>query len=324
MIHVSNCRLKKFLMILLSIGFVLVFSVPAMATGPLPPPLLSSSGSALISWNPAPTFQCIVTATGLPAKIIWSEKNSFSAAWSGLNGKDTGPVDSDFFEDVPPNPAVTSPNWRLTSFTSVPLSDKFGSASGHADTNLAQFPADSLLNPGLADRIFANSAVQLNLLGEGDVFIAQAVLQGLFTVSEDCVLTVSGPKYELQQTLRSTSGRSAFSDVTVSLALYDFNATDPSTGNSPLLTHSTIPLRNELKSPFFTWTKTYFPPGGKSGTLQPLTWSLKRPAVVDQDGNPLSPDNVYDFEASASTVAGAGLPLFRGFPFWWWHRCLVK
>jgi hypothetical protein len=323
MIHVSNCRLKKFLMILLSIGFILAFSVPAMAAGPL----LSSSGSALIKWDPAPTFQC-VTANDKLAKIIWSEKNSFSGSWSGLNRKETDPGDSDFFEGVPPDAPA---EWVATSFVAG-LLDSFGSVTGYADTK-AGFPSDpndvpNYLNArvtrGFPDEIFATSQVGLKLLGEGDVFIAQAVLQGLFTVSEDCDLTVSGPGYELQQTLRSTLGRSAYSDVTVSLALYDFNATDPSTGNSPLLTESTVPLVNNQKS-LFTRTNTYFPQGGKSGTLPPLKWALKAPTSVDPvTGEPLTPDNVYDFEASASTVAAAGLPLFRGFPFWWWHRFLVK
>jgi hypothetical protein len=158
----------------------------------------------------------------------------------------------------------------------------------------------------------------LKLLGEGDVFIAQAVLEGLFWVTGtgSCELTVEAP-YELKQALTSSLNRAAFSDVTASLALYDFLVTDNKTGNSMLLTESTVaPPVYEQKS-FFKKTNTYTP----KGTLS-FTYTLQPPTGFDLTGLPL--DNFYDFEASASTVAGAGLPIFRGFPFWWWHRFLVK
>jgi hypothetical protein len=306
MMHVKNRKLKKVIICLYCLGFLLIFSAPSMAADPY---LLSSSGSAFIDWSK------MTISVNNSATITWSEKNSFSAAWSGLNGRQTDPGDSDFFEYVIPDSGLPSPPvWVGTSFDSAPLSGPLGNASGHADTNAALVPADSNPLPGPADEIFAGSAVNLKLLGEGDVFIAQAVLEGLFTVSADCTLTVTAP-YELVQTLTSTFGRSAFSDVSVSLALYDFNSTDNITGNSKLLTESTVPLRNELKS-LLKQTKAYTPPGGPTGTLS-LTYQLK---AFDLNNNPI----VYDFEASSSTVAGAGLPLFRGFPFWWWHRCLVK
>ena len=307
--HVSYCRLKKGFICLFSLVFLLIFSVPVMAADLS---LLSSSGSALIDWSK----MTISVDSGVT--ITWSENNSFSSAWSGLNKKQTDPGDSDFFEYVPdpldPLAPPPPPIWVRTSFTAGPLVGLLGSVKGHADTNVAGVPVDPN-NPFLtADRIFASSAVKMTALGEGDAFIAQAVLEGLFTVSGDCTLKVTAP-YQLQQTLTTSFGRSAFSDVTVSLALYDLNDTDNTTGNNHLLAESTVPLRNEQKS-LYKQTKSYTPPGGPRGTLS-LTYALK---AVDVNNNPV----VYDFEASASTVAGAGLPLFRGFPFWWWHRLLVK
>jgi hypothetical protein len=307
--QIRNCRLKKVFICLYSLGLLLIFSVPAMAADLS---LLSSSGSALIDWSK------VTISVDSGVTMTWSEKNSFSSAWSGLNKKQTDPGDSDFFEYVPdpldPLAPPPPPIWVRTSFTAGPLVGLLGSVKGHADTNAAGVPVDPN-NPFVtADRIFASSAVKMKVLGEGDVFIAQAVLEGLFTVSGDCTLTVTAP-YELRQTLTTSFERSAFSDVTVSLALYDLNVTDNTTGNSHLLVESTVPLVNEQKS-LFKKTLNYTPPGGPTGTLS-LTYALK---AVDENNNAV----VYDFEASASTVAGAGLPLFRGFPFWWWHRLLVK
>jgi hypothetical protein len=321
MIHISNCRLKKFLMILLSIGFLIAFSVPAMAAAI---PLRSSTGSAKIFWDPAPTFGCLEPG----ATIHWLEKNSFSGAFSGLNRRETDPGQSDYFEGVPPDALA---NWVATSFVGG-LFDPFGSATGYADT-LAGFPYDPNIpayldarsNRADAKEIFATSDVNLKLLGEGDVFIAQAVLEGLFYVSGgDCTLQVSKVGYDLQQTLTSTLGKSAFSDVAVALAVYDMDVTDPTTGNNKILAEDKALLENDQFS-LFTRTKSYPQPGGQNGFLQIPPVVLHSAINFDNTTNPPYPlDHVYDFEASASTIAAAGLSVYRGFPFWWWHRFLVK
>jgi hypothetical protein len=329
--HISYRKLKKVFICLFCLLFPLICSAPSMAVDPI---LLSSKGSALIDWS-----KMVISVDGVPADprvIIWSEKNSFSSAWSGLNTKQTDPGDSDFFEYVIPDSGLEPPPvWVSTSFTSAPLVSRFGSATGHADTNVAGLPVDPMNPIAPADRIFANSAVQLKLLGEGDVFIAQAVLEGIFSVVPASAadntprhLIVTVP-YQLVQDLTSTLVRSAFSDVTVSLALYDLNTTDPLTGNSDLLTEATDSLRKEFRSAFTR--KVHYQIPSTPNTWATLTleydvypFSRDQNGIIltDPDGNPIPA--IYDFEASASTVAGAGLPLFRGFPFWWWHRVCVK
>jgi hypothetical protein len=306
--HVGNCKLKRVFICLFCLGFLLIFSVPAMAAEFN---LASSRGSALIDWGQAGVVFSLTNG----AVIKFLENNSFSSAWAGVNGKDTDPGQSDFFEDVPNDPVANPPHWWGTAFTAKFLG-KSGSAVGNADTAYppTPVPVDPTIPLMPANRNFAASSVNLTRFGDADVFVAQAVLEGPFTVSDDCTLTVTVP-YTLMQDLSSSLGSAAFSDAAVSLTVYDLNSYDPKTGNSVILPGSVSVsslknLRALLKNP---------PAITKNGNLT-LSVNLiaNYPGVVDGSGNPVP--IVYDFEAAASTIASAWFPpIPRIIPaLWWW------
>jgi hypothetical protein len=303
--HVSNCKLKKVFMCLFCLGLLLVFSGPSMAAGLN---LASAAGSALIDWR----GQGVVFGVNNGATITWVEKNSFSSAWSGVNGKQTDPGHSDLFEGTGDPGAPIA--WVGTAF-SANFAGFSGTAMGNADT---ADPATAVDTNALKrfNRNFAASNVNLTKVGDADVFIAQAVLEGPFTVDQDCTFTVTVP-YTFIQDLNSKLGFAALSDVAVSLTVYDLNTYDPTTANSVILPGSVSV--SSLKDLRAFWKN---PPATTQNGNLTMTVSLIAnypfPAIQDEFGNPVP--IVYDFEAAASTIASAWVPFQPIFfpPCWWW------
>jgi hypothetical protein len=304
--HVSNCELKKVFICLFCLGLLVIGSGPSVAAELN---LASSQGSALLDWGQT---GFVFSLTPNTAIITFLEKNSFSSAWAGVKGKDTDPGQSDFFEDVPDDPVAFPPDWRGTAFTANFLGYS-GSAIGNADTAFPPTPVPVPPTlPVLANRNFAASDVRLTKFGDADVFIAQAVIEGPFTVDQDCTLSVTVP-YALVQDLSSKFGTAAFSDVAVSLTVYDLNTYNPTTGNSVILPGSiSVSSLKELKA---FWANP--PAVTQSGNLT-LTVNL---IANDPLGNPI----VYDFEAAASTIASAWAPSrLITFPKCWWWLSRVR
>jgi hypothetical protein len=334
MIHVSNCKLKIVFMCLFCLGLLLIFSGPGMAAGLN---LASSVGTAEITWSPAAAPVCIGD-DGFD-KIQWQEKNSFSSAWSGVNGKDTGPGQSDYFEDTldthvfpidsAPFDPLPFPSWRATYFK-APFFGFSGSAIGIADTNSIRPPVPVPVGlgqfPGIANRNFASSDVRLNKFGDADVFIAQSVLEGIFQVSKPCVFKVSG-NYTLTQDLKSLLGFAAYSDVAVSFTLYNMNVdlSNPAGTNDSSIIASTLdPGGDPPVNPFYV------------APLEDVAKGFwKNPPFVSKPGK-LTLDGIilqatdgygaiwYDFEAAASTVASAAAPskpIFFPWGWWWLNSC---
>jgi hypothetical protein len=308
MIHVSNRKLKKIFMCLFCLGLLLFFSGPSMAAGLN---LASSGGSALIDWRGQGVVFRAVDNVGNEVIPNWVEKNSFSSAWSGVNGKETDPGLSDFFEGTGDPGAPIA--WVGTAFTAS-FAGFSGSAIGNADT---ADPATAVDPNALVrfNRNFAASNVNLTKFGDADVFIAQAVLEGPFTVDTDCTFTVTVP-YTLLQNLSSKFGFAAVSDVAVSLTVYDLNTYDPATGNSKILPGSVSVSSLKQDKPF--WKNPPVLPQSGNITMTVNLIANYPPPVQDDQGNPVP--IVYDFEAAASTIASAWVPYKPIFfpPCWWW------
>jgi hypothetical protein len=245
--RVVKIKLKNVILFLMCLGFVSAILLP----GPALAVPTTASGTASLDWTNA-------VWTGFDS-LIWSDQNSLSGSWVGLNGVETDSGDSDFVEAA----------WASTSFTAS-LSDLTGSVTGSAATSLSAINASSniALNTGPS---FA------------DVFIAQAVLTGQFTVAAPVTLSLTVP-YALSLSVASVPGGSAFAEAVVGLKLSNFDITDPATGQSLILFSDEV-NRNNLT----------FDPNLPSGFLS-LSLSL-------------DPLITYDFEASASTVASATAPV---------------
>jgi hypothetical protein len=318
----SNCKLKKLFMCLFCLGLLLIFSGPGMAAGLN---LASSVGTAEITWSPAAAPKCWnrppLTDPPTPRVdvLVWQEKNSFSSAWSGVNAKDTGPGQSDYFEDTPDthdfiNDLQPFPSWRATYFT-APFFGFSGSATGIGDTNSqTPVPVGPGLFPAIATRNYAKSDVSLKKFGDADVFIAQSVLEGLFTVDEDCDLEVSAT-YVLTQNLKSLFGFVAYSSVAASFTVYNLNVNDPTgLGDSFIVasTSATVPpLENATNGRWYD---------------DPPLISQSNPLVLTVALSAMEGSNIiqYDFEAAASTVASAAAPfkpVFFPWGWWWLNNC---
>ncbi len=186
------------------------------------------------------------------------------------------------------------------TFTSH-LSDANNNSTGSAATNVTN-PA----NPAL----FASSSVSMTsraimpvpvpfppvmapINSIGSVDIAQAVFSGQFTVPTDGLLTVTA-QYHLEQALTASSGF-AFSEVAAGLFLYDFNTTDPLTGQSLILAFDQAVLSN-----------TIFGPGSLPLTVLDGTLTLTYSLIANDPltGLPI----IYDFENFASARGSAEVP----------------
>ncbi len=247
-----NCKpgLKGILRLACCLSLLLMIFIPSTV---LALPIVSSTGSIMLD--------ALALGFDIPGNVSFLDgdladtRSSFSGAWVGLNGVETDPGGSDFFEGA----------FSTTSFSAF-LSDASGQVTGSGATTATSTSASS--------GIGLNSGPSL-----ADVFIAQAALTGQFTVSAPTQLTVSAT-YSYNQSLSSVDGGSAFSDILAGIYLFDFLT-------SAQLDQREFSLVNSIVG---------------AGAFSSSDGGILR-FVYD-----LASGIVYDFEASASTVASAKAP----------------
>jgi hypothetical protein len=220
---------------------------------------------------PGPALALPTSASGT-ASLNWA-----GAVWTGFGSLSW--LDQSSFSGayVGLNGAVTDSGdsefvegaWASTSFTAS-LSDLTGSVTGSGATSPSAINASS--------NITLNSGPSF-----ADVFIAEAALTGQFTVGAPVILSLVVP-YSISLSATSVPGGSAFADALVGLYLRDFNA------DVVLAFDERWPNTSINGSPY-----------SESGKLL-LSYSL---TPLDKLGNQI----IYDFEASASTVASATAPV---------------
>ena len=278
--------MKKRLFGNLVLAFILaVVVLPAQANADV-----TSSASATLGL-PVVTA---ADATGAPVVIDWTAGTgadtwgSFSGVSTTLNG-DIEPYNADYAEGVP---------WQntYTTFTQGTVPNTVtGSADTHSSSTPAINPSTGVPDPpfAAADRLFASSALALSTAQTTGSIFAEAVLGVQFTVPVDATLTVSLP-YSLLISLFSIGGDFNYTDAIAALYLYDFFTTDPITGQSLVLA---------FQEQVLSWILTgdgNIGPLAQSGTLN-LQYSLLA-------------GTVYDFEASATVHADAGVPVGAAVP----------
>lgn len=229
---------------------------------------VTSTGTASIDW----------AITAFPSSVQWIDpiggvpdtRGSLSGVAIGLNGlKD--PYGSDSIDGAP---------WGNTAFTA-----SNAQATGSASTNV-QIPG----TPGLTQQFASSNIALTGGFYSASVDIAEAVLLGQFVVDSQTNLNIMAT-YHLTQGLSSdTVFGNAYNQVLAGLYLYDFYTTDPTTGQSQILTFAEQSFSKWL-SGVGTYTLT---DPNKDGTLT-LSYTL-------------FPGIVYDFEALVSTSASAAVP----------------
>ena len=269
--HSMKCRFKNVKLLLTCLGILAVMILPGQGYASS-----STFGLADITWDYL-TFT-YTDASGIPiGDVSWLDpadptvdtRSYFGSAWVGLNGAETDPGLSSAIEGTwQARDPVT--NEIIVAGISTSLTDTTGTVGGEG---IAQ-PTGGITR-GAA---LANSTITLNSAGSADVFIAQAAFTGQFTVPSDGFLSITAP-YSLLLTANTTSpGEFAFVDGLVGLFLSDFGTGDPISSDP----RYQFLLVNDGGSDIYS----------DGGTLQLLNI-------------PLSTLIVYDFEASASTVASA-------------------
>ena len=256
-----KCRLKSVILSLICLGFLAVIFMPAPGLALS----VTSTGTASIDW----------AITAFPSSVQWIDpiggvpdtRGSLSGVAIGLNGL-IDPYNSDFIDGVP---------WGNTGLT---VSN--GQATGSAST--------SVTGAGLATQFASSNIALTGGFYSASVDIAEAVLLGQFVVDSQTNLNIMAT-YHLTQFLSSdTVFGNAYNQVLAGLYLYDFYTTDPTTGQSQILTFAEQSFSKWL-SGVGTYTLT---DPNKDGTLT-LSYTL-------------FPGIVYDFEALVSTSASAAVP----------------
>jgi hypothetical protein len=256
MLNTFKSRILKMLMF--SFLGILVFGlIPGVATAAS----VSASSNAYIIWDSL-TFSSSVNwidPTGADTR------GSFSGTAVGLNG----PVDpysgTDYGDGVP---------WINTA-ANVSLTDSTGSATGMASTQLPD-PISGLTKQS------ASGSILLTQPGFASIDIAQAVLSGIFTVSNQVHMNISA-NYHIDMALSNdlSSLLNSYTNASVGLSLE--NADDDSlfTADERFFSASLIGMGNT----------TNFP---ADGTLN-LTWDLL-------------PGINYSFESQSSVAASVPEP----------------
>ena len=209
----------------------------------------------------------------------------------GLNGVETDPGDSGYVEGTWRAPAVPGDPVVVAGLSTSLADPPDGNGSTVGGSGTAQ-PTGGITR-GAA---LAISDITLTAPGAADVFIAQAVFSGQFTVTTAGTLSDIVAPYLLQLNLNSDVGGFSAGDVSVGLVLSDFDTTDPATGQSLILASDIRSYANSING---LGSSTFTESSVRSGVSPANMPDL---AILNFT---LSPGITYDFEAFAATSASA-------------------
>jgi hypothetical protein len=293
--RVKNAKARNFILFLMCVGFLSAVLMP----GPALAVPTSELGIADLTWNystlmytPAGSATQVEVNWLDPADTTVDRRNYFGSAHVGLNGVETDPGDSSFVEGTWQSffPGTTD---VVPAGISTSLSDATGTVGG---SGTAQ-PTGGITR-GVAEAV---SDITLNAgPSSADVFIAQAVFSGQFSVNSAGTLEDIVAPYLLQLTLNSIAGGLAAGQVGVGLVLSDFDVTDPGTGQSLILASDTRSYANSISG---LGSSTFMESSVGSGVLPANMPDLSILSFA------LSPGITYDFEAFAFTTASATAPV---------------